>query len=90
MGGDVGGILAFDITLTDGTTSKKFVNCGCPIIACDGGGSRVRYAMKQQGFTNYTEQLLGKETYVRTNYNTLSQFYCVALIRSLLIHNAVC
>jgi hypothetical protein len=61
-GGDVGCILTFDITSPEGVKSKKYVNCACPVLACDGGGSRVRHAMKGQGFTEFSEILLGIET----------------------------
>ena len=60
-GGAVGSTLVFDVTV-DGVTSKKYVNCACPVLACDGGGSRARFAMKEQGFTQYTETLLGSDT----------------------------
>jgi hypothetical protein len=29
------------------------------LLGCDGGGSRVRYAMKEQGHTTFSEALLG-------------------------------
>jgi len=60
-GGAVGSTLVFDVTV-DGVTSKRYVNCACPVLACDGGGSRARFAMKEQGFTQYTETLLGSDT----------------------------
>lgn len=62
-GGDVGSVLAFDVTSSDGleTKSRAFVKCACPILACDGGGSRVRAAMKEQGYTDSSEKLLGAE-----------------------------
>jgi len=34
------------------------VKVDCPVIACDGAGSRVRYAMRSAGLTNFTEDLL--------------------------------
>jgi len=30
----------------------------CPVIACDGGGSRVRYALRRAGLTTFTEDML--------------------------------
>merc|ERR1719230_382764 len=30
----------------------------CPVIACDGAGSRVRYALRRAGLTSFTEDLL--------------------------------
>lgn len=30
----------------------------CPVIACDGAGSRVRYALKSAGLTSFTEDVL--------------------------------
>eukprot|EP00747_Dinoflagellata_sp_TGD_P169513 gnl/TRDRNA2_/TRDRNA2_198667_c0_seq1.p1 gnl/TRDRNA2_/TRDRNA2_198667_c0~~gnl/TRDRNA2_/TRDRNA2_198667_c0_seq1.p1 ORF type:complete len:576 (+),score=139.18 gnl/TRDRNA2_/TRDRNA2_198667_c0_seq1:96-1823(+) len=32
----------------------------CPIIACDGGGSRVRYALKRAGVLEFSEDLLSR------------------------------
>jgi 2-polyprenyl-6-methoxyphenol hydroxylase-like FAD-dependent oxidoreductase len=61
-GGDVGSVLCFDVTAVDGTKSKRYVRCQCPVIGADGGGSRVRHAMRQQGLTEFTETLLGIET----------------------------
>jgi len=34
------------------------VRAGCPVIACDGAGSRVRYALRRAGLTTFTEDLL--------------------------------
>lgn len=34
------------------------VNAECPVIACDGAGSRARYALKRCGLTDFTEDLL--------------------------------
>mmetsp|Transcript_57131 Transcript_57131/g.99909 ORF Transcript_57131/g.99909 Transcript_57131/m.99909 type:complete len:577 (+) Transcript_57131:71-1801(+) len=34
------------------------VNAACPVIACDGAGSRIRYAMRHAGLTNFEEDLL--------------------------------
>ena len=62
-GGNVGSTLAFDVVV-DGVKSKRYVQCRCPVLACDGGGSRVRYAMKNQGLTTFTETLLGSDKYV--------------------------
>jgi len=30
----------------------------CPVVACDGAGSRARYAMRHSGLTSFTEDLL--------------------------------
>lgn len=60
-GGDVGSTLAFEVTEADGSKGKRYVHCACPVLACDGGGSRVRYAMREQGMTEFTETLLGSE-----------------------------
>lgn len=59
-GGGVGSRLCFEVE-ENGTKSKRYVNCACPVLGCDGGGSRVRYAMKMQGLTDFTETLLGIE-----------------------------
>lgn len=59
---NVGSFLCFDVTGADGTKSKRYVKCHCPVIGADGGGSRVRHAMRQQGMTEFTEVLLGIET----------------------------
>jgi kynurenine 3-monooxygenase len=32
----------------------------CPVIACDGGGSRVRYALRRSGLTEFSEDVLTK------------------------------
>lgn len=62
-GGDVGSVLAFDVTTGSGDAKeKKFLRCACPVLGCDGGGSRVRYAMRNQGLTEFSESLLGAET----------------------------
>lgn len=34
------------------------VRTNCPVIACDGAGSRMRYAMRRAGLTEFTEDLL--------------------------------
>ena len=36
------------------------VKVGCPVIACDGAGSRARYAMRHAGLTTFSENLLDK------------------------------
>lgn len=61
-GGDVGCTLAFEVVEADGSKGKRFVHCACPVLACDGGGSRARYAMKEAGMTEFTESMLGSET----------------------------
>lgn len=57
----VGSTLVFDVQ-EDGVSSKRYVQCACPVLACDGGGSRARFSLKEQGFTKYTETLLGADT----------------------------
>lgn len=59
-GGDVGATLTFKVN-NDGVLSTKVVKCLCPVIACDGGGSRARYAMRNDGLLEFTESLLGTE-----------------------------
>jgi len=40
---------------------KRFrAKVGCPVIACDGGGSRVRYALRRAGLTEFTEDVLSR------------------------------
>ena len=34
------------------------VNAACPVIACDGAGSRARYALGRSGLTEFSEDLL--------------------------------
>jgi len=51
--GDVGSCLHFKV----GKECLK-VNAECPVVACDGAGSRVRYALKRCGLTDFTEDLL--------------------------------
>ena len=34
------------------------IQCNCPIIACDGAGSRTRLAMRHAGLTSFQSQLL--------------------------------
>ncbi|CAE8683239.1 unnamed protein product, partial [Polarella glacialis] len=36
------------------------VNVTCPVIACDGAGSRIRYAMQRLGLTEFSEELLDR------------------------------
>lgn len=59
-GGDVKSSLKFKI-VTDGVVTYKVVDCRCPVIACDGGGSRARYAMRKDHLLEFTESLLGTE-----------------------------
>jgi kynurenine 3-monooxygenase len=59
-GGDVGSILQFTVT-SNGEKFTRVINCRCPVVACDGGGSRARYAMRKDGLTEFTEKLLGTE-----------------------------
>lgn len=63
-GGDVGAILSFEVTADGGDKEIRYLRCSCPVLGCDGGGSRVRYTMKKHGLTDFTETLLGVETYV--------------------------
>lgn len=35
---------------------KVTVDAGCPVIAADGGGSRVRYQLRDAGLTTFTEE----------------------------------
>ena len=44
-----------------GTEQKRVrVRCHCPVIACDGAGSRVRYALRWAGRTDFTEDMMEK------------------------------
>ncbi|CAE7427368.1 kmo [Symbiodinium sp. CCMP2456] len=52
-GGSIGSCLHFK----RGTGFLK-VHADCPVIACDGAGSRVRYALRRCGLTEFTEDLL--------------------------------
>lgn len=74
-GGDVGCILSFKVVV-DGVQTKRFINCACPVLGCDGGGSRTRYAMKQQGLTEFTEALLGAERFIYKRAANLAEI-CV-------------
>jgi kynurenine 3-monooxygenase len=60
-GGDVGSTLAFEVTEVDGTKTNRYVHCACPVFACDGGGSRARYALREKGLTEFTETLLNSD-----------------------------
>jgi hypothetical protein len=60
-GGDVGSTLAFEVTEADGTKTMRYVHCACPVFACDGGGSRARYALREKGLTEFTETLLNSD-----------------------------
>jgi len=59
-GGAIGSVLNF----TQGPPSKPEkqkklrVRVHCPVIACDGGGSRVRYALRKAGVSSFTEDIL--------------------------------
>lgn len=37
---------------------RVHVHAKCPVIACDGAGSRIRYALRRQGLTEFTEDLI--------------------------------
>lgn len=58
-GGDVGSTLAFSVRDDKGEESRVMVACMCPVVACDGAGSRARYAMRKDGLTEFTETMLG-------------------------------
>jgi kynurenine 3-monooxygenase len=60
-GGGVGSTLAFNVCDTDNVKSRVIVACHCPVVACDGAGSRARYAMRNDGLTEFTETMLGAE-----------------------------
>jgi hypothetical protein len=60
-GGDVGSTLAFEVTEADGSKTMRYVHCACPVFACDGGGSRARYALREKGLTEFTETLLNSD-----------------------------
>ena len=60
-GGDVGSTLAFNVRDEDGTQRSVKVACMCPVVACDGAGSRARYAMRKDGLTEFTETMLGAD-----------------------------
>lgn len=61
-GGAVGSVLNF----TQGPPSQPLeqkklrVRASCPVIACDGAGSRVRYALRRAGLTEFSEDLLSR------------------------------
>lgn len=61
-GGDVGCTLAFNVRSEEGVDSRLLVACHCPVVACDGAGSRARYSMRKDGLTEFTETMLGDET----------------------------
>ena len=52
--GSVGSCLHFK----QGGGSFLKVHADCPVVACDGAGSRVRYALRRCGLTEFTEDLL--------------------------------
>jgi len=55
---EIGADLHFTVGYGTDTLSKVRYECKSPVIACDGGGSRVRYAMRHHGLTSFTEDLL--------------------------------
>jgi len=61
-GGDVGSTLAFNVRDEDGKDSRVKVACMCPVVACDGAGSRARYTMRNDGLTEFTESMLGADS----------------------------
>eukprot|EP00656_Telonema_subtile_P036430 TRINITY_DN4041_c0_g2_i7.p1 TRINITY_DN4041_c0_g2~~TRINITY_DN4041_c0_g2_i7.p1 ORF type:complete len:374 (+),score=100.60 TRINITY_DN4041_c0_g2_i7:677-1798(+) len=34
------------------------IRCDCPVVACEGAGSRVRYALRHQGLSDFSEDIL--------------------------------
>merc|ERR1719157_235316 len=58
---DFGGSNPTGCVLNFAKDGKRFrVKVGCPVIACDGGGSRVRYALRRAGLTEFTEDVLSR------------------------------
>jgi kynurenine 3-monooxygenase len=55
--GNMGCVLNF-LHGSDQQKMRKRVKVHCPVIACDGAGSRARCALGHQGLTTYTENLL--------------------------------
>lgn len=55
----MGSTLAFTVRDDSGVESRVIVACMCPVVACDGAGSRARYAMRKDGLTEFTETMLG-------------------------------
>mmetsp|Transcript_95716 Transcript_95716/g.275826 ORF Transcript_95716/g.275826 Transcript_95716/m.275826 type:complete len:703 (+) Transcript_95716:58-2166(+) len=43
-----------------GVEERVRVQLECPVIACDGAGSRVRYALRRSGLTTFTEELISR------------------------------
>eukprot|EP00932_Pfiesteria_piscicida_P012082 SRR837773.23388.p1 GENE.SRR837773.23388~~SRR837773.23388.p1 ORF type:complete len:606 (-),score=133.05 SRR837773.23388:163-1734(-) len=43
-----------------GATERVRLKVMCPVVACDGAGSRVRYALRRQGLTTFTEDLISR------------------------------
>lgn len=60
FGGDsaVGCQLNFLCVEPDKAQRRVRVKVECPLIACDGAGSRVRYALRKWGFTTFTEDII--------------------------------
>lgn len=56
FGGDEAVGCALHFTQEQGM--KVRVRCRCPVIACDGGGSRIRMALCKQGLSTCTEDIL--------------------------------
>eukprot|EP00933_Yihiella_yeosuensis_P041337 TRINITY_DN35728_c1_g1_i1.p1 TRINITY_DN35728_c1_g1~~TRINITY_DN35728_c1_g1_i1.p1 ORF type:complete len:583 (-),score=118.59 TRINITY_DN35728_c1_g1_i1:141-1808(-) len=56
--GAEGSILHFRQGPPGGEQKLLKVRANCPVIACDGAGSRVRYALRRAGLTEFTEDLL--------------------------------
>jgi hypothetical protein len=49
-GGPSGSKLAFDVTSSDGARSRRYVNCSCPVLGCDGAQVSSTVA---SGVTNF-------------------------------------
>lgn len=59
-GEGVGCCLHFRVGSFENPSEQKLirVRTNCPVIACDGAGSRMRYALRRAGLTEFTEDLL--------------------------------
>lgn len=58
--GMIGCKLHFCRSISDKPETREAlrVSAACPVIACDGAGSRVRYALRRSGLTSFTEDVL--------------------------------
>jgi len=61
-GGAMGSTLHFTKSNPDGAgEGERFrLKLDCPVVACDGAGSRARYALRRQGLTTFTEELISR------------------------------